>query len=211
MFKKYRATIVICAILCLLPILVGVYYWNELPDMMVTHWDMHNQPNGYMPKAVAVFLLPVLMAALLLLCPLAAKIDPKKPTYNDKMIAIMLWTMPVMSLLLSAMTYGWALGFEFDIGFWVTVFLGIVFVLIGNYLPKCTPSFTMGIKLPWTLSDDENWRKTHRMAGPIWVFGGVLIIVSTFLKITWMMLPALLVMVCAPTVYSYLYFRKHSK
>ena len=69
----------------------------------------------------------------------------------------------------------------------------------------------MGIKLPWTLSDDENWRKTHRMAGPIWVFGGVLIIVSTFLKITWMIAPALIIMIIAPTVYSYLYYRKQSK
>ncbi len=208
---KYKKTLIICSLICLLPIAVGVYYWNELPDMMATHWNVHNEPDGYSSKAFAVFGLPLIMVAVLNLCSFASKIDPKKPKYNDKIMLLMLWFIPVLSIVCSGLTYGWALGFKFDIGFWIPLFLGILFVLIGNYLPKCTPSYTLGIKLPWTLSDDENWRKTHRMAGPIWVFGGVLIVMGAFLKVVWLMIPALLVMILSPTVYSYLYYRKHSK
>ena len=206
---KYKKTLIICSIICLLPILVGLYYWNELPDMMATHWDMHNQPNGYSSKEFAVFGLPLIMVGVLWLCSFAAKIDPKKPKYNDKIIVLMLWFVPVLCILCSALTYGWALGFQFDIGFWVSLLLGVLFVLIGNYLPKCTPSYTMGIKLPWTLNDDENWRKTHRMAGPIWVVGGIVIVLGTFLRMYWIMAPVLIAMILIPTVYSYLYFKKH--
>ncbi|MBQ7895869.1 MAG: SdpI family protein [Oscillospiraceae bacterium] len=208
---KYKKTLIICSILCLLPILAGLYFWNDLPDMMVTHWDAYNQPDGYMPKAFAVFGLPLIMVAVLLLCPLASKIDPKKPKYNDKIMLVMFWFIPVLSVLCSTMTYGWALGISFDIGFWISMFLGIIFALIGNYLPKCTPSYTMGIKLPWTLNDDENWRKTHRMAGPVWVVGGIIIALSALLKMPWLMFPVLLAMIFIPTIYSYLYYRKHNK
>ena len=206
---KYKKTLILCAIICLLPILVGLCFWNELPDRMVTHWGMDNQPDGYMPKAFAVFGLPLFMVGILLLCPLASKIDPKKPKYHDKMVLLMLWFIPVLSVFFSAFTYGWALGFEFDIGFWVCLFLGILFAVIGNYLPKCTPSFTMGIKLPWTLSDDENWRRTHRLAGPIWVIGGLAIALSSLLRAYWLTGVALAAMLLIPTLYSYIYYKKH--
>ena len=209
MFKK-KATLIIAAILCLLPMLIGIYYWNELPDMMVTHWDIHNQPDRYSSKTFTVFGLPLLMVGILFLCSFASKIDPKKPRYNEKLMSLLIWFIPVLCIACSMLTYGWALGHELDISFWIPIILGLLFVFIGNYLPKCPPSYTMGIKLPWTLSDDENWRMTHRMAGPIWVAGGILMMASAVLKLPWLMMIAIVAMILIPSVYSYLYFKKNN-
>ena len=208
MFKK-KATLIIAAILCLLPMLIGIYYWNELPDMMATHWDIHNQPDRYSSKAFTEFGMPLLMVGILILCSFSSKIDPKRPKYNEKIMSILIWFVPILSIACSMLTYGWALGHELDISFWIPIILGLLFIFIGNYLPKCPPSYTMGIKLPWTLSDDENWRKTHRMAGPIWVAGGIVMMASAVLKLPWLMIVAIVAMIFIPSVYSYLYFKRN--
>ena len=83
-------------------------------------------------------------------------------------------------------------------------------ILIGNYLPKTKQSYTMGIKLPWTLHSEENWNRTHRMAGFLWVIGGTLMVLISLLHLwqVWMMLVIITVMVLVPTVYSYLLYKK---
>ena len=89
------------------------------------------------------------------------------------------------------------------------VFMGLLFILIGNYLPKTKQSYTMGIRLPWTLSSEENWNRTHRLAGFLWVLCGVLFIVMSF--IGWslpLFLILLAVMILVPLIYSYLLYRK---
>ena len=84
-----------------------------------------------------------------------------------------------------------------------------LFVAIGNYLPKCKQNYTMGIKLPWTLADENNWNRTHRFAGPIWVVCGLVIMLCGLIggAFLWVMVAAFVVMIAAPTVYSYLLFK----
>lgn len=89
--------------------------------------------------------------------------------------------------------------------------LGVIFIVIGNYLPKCRQNYTIGIKLPWTLSDEENWDKTHRFAGKIWMLCGVLEIIVGFLPIAQFEIVtiALILLATIPiAVYSYLFYRK---
>ena len=92
------------------------------------------------------------------------------------------------------------------------ILVGVVFIIIGNYLPKCRQSYTVGIKLPWTLASEDNWNRTHRMAGGLWMVGGAVVLlmgltgkayVAVFLSVT-------AVMVLVPTIYSYLLYRKLS-
>ena len=91
------------------------------------------------------------------------------------------------------------------------ILVGILFIVIGNYLPKCRQNYTVGIKLPWTLHDEENWNRTHRLAGKIWMVGGLLFLllaVSGY-ENTVIMPIIMLVIVFVPVVYSYLYYVKH--
>ena len=97
-----------------------------------------------------------------------------------------------------------------NIGAVVCVFRGILFMVIGNYLPKCLPSYTVGIKLPWTLHDEGNWRYTHRIGGFCFMAAGLVTLVSAFFGGTWLPLAALALAVIVPTVASFLYYKKHS-
>ena len=128
------------------------------------------------------------------------------------MLQLVLWICPVLSLVISSLVYTYALGYDFlDIPFIMCLLVGIVFIIVGNYLPKCRQSYTMGIKLPWTLDDEGNWNATHRFGGWVWVICGVAMLATAFLGNFWVLLGVLLVAVILPTVYSYLYYRKHKK
>ena len=83
--------------------------------------------------------------------------------------------------------------------------LGIIFMVIGNYLPKTRPNYTIGIRLPWTLYDEENWVKTHRLAGKTWLFCGILIFFNAFIQLAvgLVIILTLVVMLGVPVMYSY--------
>jgi uncharacterized membrane protein len=92
--------------------------------------------------------------------------------------------------------------------------MGVTFLYIGNYMPKCKQNFTLGIKLPWTLNSEANWNATHRLAGKVWMAAGVLFLLCIFLPKPALMLALLIilpVMVLVPLVYSYLYYKKHDE
>ena len=89
--------------------------------------------------------------------------------------------------------------------------MGALFMIIGNWLPKCEQTYTMGIKLPWTFASEANWNATHRFGGKVWFFGGIITMLSAFWGSFWLLMVILALMVILPTVYSYLYYRKHEQ
>lgn len=88
------------------------------------------------------------------------------------MIRLVLWIIPVTSLIVCCSIYANAVGIAVDIGFVANGIVGLLFILIGNYMPKCKQNYTTGIKVPWTLHSQENWNRTHRLAGWVWIIGG---------------------------------------
>ncbi len=90
----------------------------------------------------------------------------------------------------------------------IPMLIGLLFVAIGNYLPKCQQNYTIGIKIPWTLSSEENWNRTHRLAGWVMVIGGIVFMVAGFFGVFWLVLPAAVTIVLVPIVYSYILHRK---
>lgn len=207
MIKKHMKTIIITSILTLAPMIVGIVLWDKLPMEIPTHFGLNNQPDGYSSKAFAVFGIPLMMLAFHFICIFSTKLDPKMKSINDKVFTLVLYIIPATSLLMCALIYPAALGEEMRVGLFVCLFLGLLFTITGNYLPKCKPSYTVGIKLPWTLEDAENWTKTHSLAGKIWVAGGLLIIATAFMESPVVMFVILGAMVVVPTVYSYLLYK----
>ena len=91
----------------------------------------------------------------------------------------------------------------------VPMLLGVIFIIIGNYLPKTKQTYTVGIRLPWTLDNEDNWNKTHRFAGFVWVVGGVAVFASSLTELrVWIISISIALMVIAPTVYSLVYYKK---
>ena len=211
MIKKYKKTIIITSLLTLVPSVIGLILWNQLPEKIATHFNINNEPDAYSGKAFAVFALPALMLVFHLICCFASSHDPKGKNYTDKMMKIVLGICPAVSILTCSTVYLHALGKGVKMGFVASLLVGIMFIIVGNYLPKCKQTYTMGIKLPWTLDDEENWNKTHRLAGKLWFIGGVIICATAVLSNFFILMTVTLVKCIVPTVYSYnLYRKSHS-
>lgn len=209
MIKRYRNLLIITSIVILLPAVVGVVLWNDLPDTMATHWGTDNEANGWSPKWFAVFGIPAIMLALHWVCTIATAADHANRATNGKLTRLVLWIIPVFSLFAAGSVYPAALGREVDVRFLSQAVIGVMFIIIGNYLPKCRQNRTLGIKVKWTLESEENWNATHRLAGKLWVLCGAVMFVCAFLPsaaaVTLVTLP---LMVAVPVIYSYRYHKK---
>ncbi len=211
MLKTYRKTLIITSILILLPVLVGLVLWNSLPDRLATHFNAAGEADGWGSKGFAVFGIPAIFLAMHLVCVAVLAADPKNKDTNSKAITMVLWIFPVMSVLMYGIIYGNALELNVDVPFIMMLFFGLFFLIIGNYLPKCRQNYTLGIKLPWTLSDPDNWNRTHRFAGRLWTGCGILIMLLSFTRSFAAFLTITLLMVLLPSVYSYILYRRAEK
>ena len=209
MLKKYKGTLIITSLVTLIPILIGLLLWNKLPEQIPFHWDLNGNVDNWASRAVAVFAMPALLLAMQWLCVLACTADPKSANYNRNTFHLVLWLCPIIGLLVNTLVYCSALGYNLRVEVIMPLFMGALFTVIGNLLPKMKQTYTMGIKLPWTLNSEENWNKTHRFAGKLWVAGGVVTMATAFLGNFWIFIGILAVMAIIPTLYSYLYYRKH--
>ncbi len=214
MLKKYRKTLIITTLVMLIPVLVGLILWNRLPEQVPTHFNFAGEADGFSSRAFAVFGLPAFLMAIHWVCILGSlKGDPKAENLDGRMMNLVLWICPAVSLVMLVVVYGSALGLEAPVALIIPLLVGLMMVVIGNWLPKCKQTYTLGIKLPWTLADEDNWNRTHRFAGPIWVAGGFVMMVCSFLGDIglWVMIGALTTMVIAPTAYSYNLWRRKKK
>ena len=208
MIKKNLKVMIITSIIILLPIVAGLILWNQLPEQMPIHWNAAGEVDGWSSKPFAVFGLPLLMLVIQWLCTLGTGADPKKANHPEKVVHLVLWIIPVITIFLFTATYMVALGQEVQMEVIVPVPVGLLLTVVGNYMPKCKQNYTIGIKIPWTLNSEENWNKTHRFAGWIWTFGGLAIMLTGFVGGVWFFLPVVLVMVFVPMIYSYILHRK---
>jgi len=206
--KKNWKILLITSLLILLPALAGIVLWDQLPEQIPTHWNPSGEVDRWSSKAFAIFGLSGILLAAQWLCTLGTRADPKKDNHPQKILHLVLWIIPVISNLLYAITYAVALGKEVRIEVIMPVFMGLLFAIIGNYLPKCKQNYTIGIKIPWTLNSEENWNRTHRFAGRLWVVCGIVIMLTGFFGGFWIFFGIVLAMVIAPFLYSYLLHRK---
>lgn len=214
MLKKYRKTLIITTLVMLLPLVAGAILWNKLPEQLPTHFDASGAPDSYSSRGFAVFGIPALLILFQWMCAFGClKFDPKAENLQDKVMRIVLWICPVISVLMSALVLGSGLGCRLPVEVIMPALIGVIVVIIGNLLPKCKQTWTLGIKLPWTLADEDNWNRTHRFAAPIWVVCGLVIIAAAFIDglRMWLIVGALAVIMIAPTVYSYRLFRSKEK
>lgn len=198
--KKISKLTVITTLITLLPIALGIALYDRLPEVVATHWNIHNRPDGWSSRAMAVFGIPCIMAALNLVCG-GATDRLQSEGVPKRVLALCRWIIPVLSLILVPVMLYSAMGVSFDMGRIVCSILGIMFIIIGNYLPKCRRNGVVGIKIPWTLSSDENWDKTHRFAGFVWIVCGAAAIVGGWTKPV-VAIVALVAMILLPVVYS---------
>jgi len=211
--KKYKKELIISSLCTLIPMFIGLILWNKLPDTMPSHFGVSGEADAYSSKAFVVFVPTLIMLVANFICFSATMIDKKNRDQNPKVIKLILMIMPAISIFISLLIYASAFDIPFKTENFVFNLLGFTFIAVGNYMPKTKQNFTIGIKIKWTLLNEENWNKTHRFAGKVWVISGIIAICSILLPaktlpyiIIVFLIPAFL-----PVIYSYLYYKKQIK
>lgn len=210
MKNKITSQAVISTLLCFVPMLLALVFYDKLPDQMPIHFNAAGEVDNFASKAVACFALPGGLAVVNIIVHFALNADPKKDNAKGVVRAIGLWTIPIISIVVNAIVIFKALDYDLPIEVIIPLMMGVLFIIIGNYLPKCKQNYTVGIKVPWTLNSEENWNKTHRMAGVLWMLGGLVMVVMSFLQALMgaALIIVILALAVAPIVYSYFLYRK---
>lgn len=205
MLKENRRTLALTSLVTALPMLAGVYFWNRLPEPMATHFGMEGEANGYSSRAFVVFGLPLFCLAVLWVCALVTARDPRRQNISPRLYGLVLWIIPIVSVVTSVMAYSFNLGYQADIPLMGELLVSLLFIVVGNYLPKVRQNYTIGIKIPWTLDNEENWNRTHRLAGYLWMAGGIALLLLSLCGILssgWLM-GITLCIVLVPCAYSF--------
>ncbi len=200
--------VIIGTILCLLPIIFGIIYYNKLPDNIPTRFGFDGQVNGYTQKTVFVFAFPIAMALLNMLMAFVINTDPKRKNFTPAMKKISLLVLPISSIFISLISYSKALGNNDDINRYIFIFLGAMILTFGIYMPKTKRNYTMGIKLPWTMDNDYNWDMTHKLASKLWIVGGIALALNTFFRSLVLFVIIMVVITLVPAVYSFMLYKK---
>ena len=140
--------------------------------------------------------------------------DRGNQNQSEKALGMTFWIVPIIAWFPAGISMKALLHLPFDLTFWTLVFLSTMLIIVGNYLPKCRRNSTLGIKVKWTLYNDENWNATHRFGGRVWVIGGLVLFLLALLPKTNLFLPffpVMLLIIFAPMIYSYLYYRKQKE
>ena len=210
MFKKNKWKLLVASLVIMLPAVFGFVMWDQLPAQMATHFGASGS-DGTASRLFAVAGMPLILLAFQWLCLLLSAKDIKGNPQNDKVFTLVIWIIPVLSLFTGGTIYATALGKAPDMVQYSFLLFGLLFTVLGNYLPKCKQSFTTGIKIKWTLANEENWYVTHRFAGKLWTAGGFVVMGCTFLPLVaavWVGFSVMLLLCIIPTVYSWYYYKK---
>jgi uncharacterized membrane protein len=159
------------------------FVYNRLPEKIPLHWGFSGQIDSWGGRANIIWmaLMPLAMIALFRILPL---LDPRKEAYvkNAKAMAFMETALTVFFIGLVWLVAAASLGFPIDVGDTVRVGIGLVFIVLGNFMGQLKRNYFVGIKTPWALADDEVWRRTHRRGGWVFVIDGILFIGSAALS-----------------------------
>lgn len=203
-FKKESIISIIFSII--LFALVNIIFYKKMPETIPTHWNINNEIDDYSSKFSAFIKTPIFLILLNIFSCFMLDNDPKNINKNKLIILIGKATVPLVLLITFMISVFYGLGKGINVTVMVSLFVGFLLIVIGNYLPKTKRNYTVGIKLPWTLNSDENWRKTHRLGGYTFILGGLFFLISPFVENQYLILITIAIIFFIPMIYSfYLY------
>lgn len=208
MMKKYKWSLLFGSLLSLSPMLIGVLLWNQLPAQIPTHFSTGNIPDGWSDKSTAVFGLPAFLFVMMWFCFLITSADPKRKNISAKLIRVLIWFMAVLSPAVVCSSYAIALGIHVNITMLVYLIIGVMFIVMGNYLTKVKQNYSAGIRIPWTLYSEENWNRTHRVSAWVFVLGGLAMIANAFVDSDIILFTIIVAMIAIPYGYSFFLYKK---
>ncbi|MBQ3488646.1 MAG: SdpI family protein, partial [Clostridia bacterium] len=206
---KNKGKLILSSIVILLPMVFGLLFRDQLPDRFATHWGAGGRPDGWSGPDFFLFM-PLLLLALHWMGIILTLKDPRNADQHPKAFRLVIWLVPALSLMMMGFVYFVALGNAFSALRLMQLVFGLMFTVLGNYMPKIRRNSTLGIKISWTLDSEENWNATHRFAGKVWAACGAAMLLGIFLPEGWSV-PLLLLAILPATILPILYswrFRK---
>jgi len=213
--KKINFVDVVAFTLCLIPYVLWIAILDSLPEKLPIHWNISGEVDGWTSKyKVLLFMLTMTTVSLItyFLVRFIDRIDPKRTAHLNKAIALKVGLGIVafssaVSILILIPKDG-----TFSVNSMAFGLTGVLFTFLGNLMYNIKPNYFIGIRLPWTLENDNNWKLTHRLAGVVWFAGGIICVLTSLLIppqpmfVVLLSITALLVLI--PSVYSFMLYRR---
>lgn len=194
-------------------ILAWIIVFPQLPDQVPIHWNLKGEADGFATKINAMLSTLGIMVLLYVTMAFLPKVDPRKSNYKyfSKSYNIIMNVLLGVFFVVNLFVIFNANGYDVPMSTLGPLVIGIIFLVLGNYMPQVRSNFFIGIRTPWTLSSDEVWKKTHRAASKIFFFGGLVLIATTFASDIWketVFIVVISITIIAPYLYSYYLYRK---
>jgi len=206
---------IIILTMVLLSFALGIYLYPQMPDKMASHWNAQGAVDGYMPKFWGLFLMPIVSLGLFILFALIPKIDPLKENiekfrkyFDGFVVLIILFLFYVYFL-----TIIWNFDIRFNMGRVLSPALGVLFFYCGFLVENAKRNWFVGIRTPWTLSNDRVWEKTHKIGGRLFKAAGIISFFGIFFPncAFFLVIASAIFAAGYTTIYSYLEYRKETR
>ena len=201
-------------VLLLVTMIVAAVVYPYMPEQVPTHWNVKGEVDDYSGRAFGTFFIPVLNILLFVLFLVTPKIDPKRGNYQkfEGSYDLIRYATHLFMVFIFALTVSYSLGYETDISTWVPAGVAVLMIVIGNTMGKVRYNYFVGFKVPWTLSNEEVWRKTHQFGARAMVVGGIVALIVSFaaegpLKMIFFLV-AILGSNLITLIYSYVIYKK---
>jgi uncharacterized membrane protein len=199
-------------LLIILPVIFGFLNYVQLPDQMAIHWGLNGEANGTSDKLSGLLILPIISVFLLGLFAFIPKIDPLKKNYAsfrkyyDNFVIVMIGFFSYTQLLVLF----WNLSVPFNFTRLMAFGFGAMFYYLGILLENAKPNWFIGIRTPWTLSNNKVWDKTHHLGGKLYKSVGIVTLIGAIIFEEMLIVSVALIIAAslATVVYSYLEFKK---
>lgn len=182
--KLSRRPFIIAALISIVSLILIAIVFPRLPSPMPVHWNWRGDVDGWGPRWT-IFLLGLMPLALLVLFRIVPKIDPRGDSYekHERAYQVLVLAVPMLLVAVTWLAIAVALGVPIRIELFVPLLVGLLFILIGNFMPQIRFNYSFGIRLPWTLASEEVWRRTHRLGGYIFIALGIVFITTSLLPL----------------------------
>ncbi len=200
-------------VIAALAVVLSIWAYPQLPPTIATHWNVGGTADGFSSRATAVLIMPLVIIALTGLFNVLPKLDPRGANYAKFIDTYWLIANAVILFILigHGMIIATGLGYPVKVDRFMPIGIGLLFIVLGNYLTRVEPNWFIGIRTPWTLSSDTVWRKTHRTGGWLMVVGGFVLAASVFLPqgaFLPLLIAAILIVAVIPVVQSYILWKR---
>ena len=211
MIKKNLKTLIITGLIILLPIVFVLIKWNTIPDTIPIHFNVSGEVDQYGNKSVLI-IAPIIILLLQWVGVVDAHFKNKKSPLKQPYVKVISWVCASVSFAISIMMYNAAIGKLMTVHRTLPIIIGVLFVIMGNLMPKFQKNKFVGLRVKWTLADSDIWFKTHRLCSRIAVVTGfTTMILGAFenAAITFPIMCGLVIItVLIPTVYSYVLYKR---